>query len=192
MANRMAKAMVVGLLAGTGPAVSASAQTEPTPTVVVHTGPGEDQTMRPSDLAAVQALVVDVYAKAGVRIEWATSWAYTAPADGRRHLDLVIVNVTPSERRDPDARDLGRANRAAARALVYYDRIVRHAWRTKSDPTFTLALVMAHELGHVLLPEFSHSASGLMRADYGGPVRRMPEFSASQAETLRAMAWTTR
>lgn len=187
MAKRMAKVFMLWLIAGVGPGVSGPAWSEPVPTVVVHLS-DPDNSMGISDRERVQAQVVDVYAKAGVRIEWDMGPAWTAAPDSRRHLELVILGVAATERRVLQHHRFGAAISAAGRAYICHGRIVAHAFRTGGNPSRALALVMVHELGHLLLPESGHTASGLMRADWSGPIRRIPEFTPSQAETLRAMA----
>ena len=59
--------------------------------------------------------------------------------------------------------------------------------RTNGDPATTLALVLAHEIGHLLLPEYSHAPSGLMRAHWEGRVDNIPSFIPAQATTIRMM-----
>jgi hypothetical protein len=44
---------------------------------------------------------------------------------------------------------------------------------------------MAHEVGHVLLPPFGHSRSGIMRATMDGRIMRVPGFMPDQADTIR-------
>jgi hypothetical protein len=39
----------------------------------------------------------------------------------------------------------------------------------------------------MLLPEHSHSPSGLMRANWGGRLNRIPDFMPAQAETIRTL-----
>ena len=50
-------------------------------------------------------------------------------------------------------------------AYVFYDRIVAVARRTGVHPAEILAYVLAHEIGHLLLPVHAHADAGVMRAE---------------------------
>jgi hypothetical protein len=54
-----------------------------------------------------------------------------------------------------------------------------------------LAYAIAHEIGHLLLPEPAHSPFGIMRADWDGDDLRhiasgSLQFTAGQADAIRA------
>jgi hypothetical protein len=56
-----------------------------------------------------------------------------------------------------------------------------------------LAYVMAHEMGHLLLPPGAHSPSGIMRPDWDGDDLRhiasgSLQFTPAQANAIRAKA----
>ena len=61
---------------------------------------------------------------------------------------------------------LGRAAHEVGRAYVFYDRIVRVTQTRPVDANVMLARVIAHEVGHLLLPPGSHSLFGIMQADF--------------------------
>jgi hypothetical protein len=85
-------------------------------------------------------------------------------------------------------------------AYVFYDR-VQHIAETyintsrdcaacDLDNVIVLAHVMAHEIGHLLLP-YGHSATGLMRANWDAgdlhrAVYRQLKFTPEQAALIRA------
>jgi hypothetical protein len=76
-------------------------------------------------------------------------------------------------------------------AFVLYSRIARVADRDNVDRSSVLAIVMAHEIGHLLLPDSRHSAAGLMRGvwdreDFSNAVSGVLRFSAHQADLIRA------
>jgi hypothetical protein len=74
-------------------------------------------------------------------------------------------------------------------AYVLFDRVRQAADLADASLTEMLALVVAHELGHLLLPVGSHSASGVMRARWDLNELRLDsgrfEFTPMQAETIR-------
>jgi hypothetical protein len=56
-------------------------------------------------------------------------------------------------------------------STIYYEKIARRAHRENADaglPVF-LGCVVAHELGHILLGDPVHSASGIMQPEWGHP-----------------------
>ena len=58
---------------------------------------------------------------------------------------------------------LGRAAGPTGRAYILTHRIAAVAARHRRDFDRLLGRVIAHEVGHLLLPPYSHSASGIMR-----------------------------
>jgi hypothetical protein len=49
-------------------------------------------------------------------------------------------------------------------------------------------MVMAHELGHLLLPSGTgHAKEGIMRPHWQGHIQWLPRFERSQAETIRRL-----
>jgi hypothetical protein len=50
-----------------------------------------------------------------------------------------------------------------------------------------LGFVLAHEIGHMLLPRYSHTALGLMKAAWVGTITGIPEFLPEQAATIRTL-----
>ena len=91
-----------------------------------------------------------------------------------------------ADHHEPDAGVLGRGSHVTKRAYVYYTRIIGQAMKTGSRPTSALAYIIAHELGHVILPERSHAGSGLMRASWEGEsLKTVPFFASAQAQQVR-------
>jgi hypothetical protein len=153
--------------------------------VVLHVK--DYQTVPPGELREAQAVVQRVYARIGVDLVWTTGSARIAPDDGDRHIDVVIMNKEMTDRDAPDAKAFGKGNMRIHRATVYFPRIVAHAHKTHSNPCRVLALVLAHEIGHTLLPEYSHSSSGWMRASWEGAIVQIPNFAREQGDAIRAM-----
>lgn len=58
---------------------------------------------------------------------------------------------------------LGQANRPARVVYIFCHRIVEASMKYWQEYTVVLAFVVAHELGHVLLPAHSHSETGIMK-----------------------------
>jgi hypothetical protein len=167
------------------PGQLASAEPVPAGTVVLHVTDYE-RVPRP-ELVEAQDDVTSFYARIGVRLVWADGSALLAAADGALHLDVSILSNEMTEKKRPNAGSFGDASRATRRAYIYHSRIASHAIRTGGSVAKVLALVLAHEAGHMLLPEQSHAPSGLMRANWGGRLNEIPDFMPGQAETIRTL-----
>src|SRR5437764_248285 len=87
--------------------------------------------------------------------------------DATAPLRIIIVAAGVTERVDADPKALGLAAGDARQpghvAYVFYDRVRVLSARYEQHGGAILGHVMAHELGHLLLPYGTHSESGLMR-----------------------------
>jgi hypothetical protein len=184
MATARAAVVVLGAtLMACGDAYAA--QTE-AGTVVLHVT--DYAHVQPTEMALAQEHASRVYANAGVRLVWTDGCAAAANPDGARHLDVVVLSAAMAERYNPPPRTFGQASPVTKRALIFYGRAIVHAIESHSDPALLLGLVLAHEVGHMLLPAPSHASSGVMRADWDGrKIVRIPDFLPPQATTIRAL-----
>jgi hypothetical protein len=82
---------------------------------------------------------------------------------------------------------LGVAPYQTGRVYLFWDRIARHAWENKVLPQIVLARVLAHEIGHHLLPLQGHSDSGIMRPSVDYRVGEPPAFTLTQAASIRQL-----
>ena len=110
--------------------------------------------------------VVRLYEAIGVHIETADR----STADGPAAVDVVLV---------PDATGGLRTTREAVMGAtvwtlqgtpviyVFYQRVQVESNRYAASTILVLACTLAHELGHVLLPDRGHAPDGLMRANWG-------------------------
>jgi len=132
--------------------------------------------------------VVRIYAQIGVRVMWAEDVA------GNPNDPLVII--MPATTGDwVGTRSLGialRGTHSSGRvAYVFYDRIQPLAREHQMSDASLLGLVIAHEIGHLLLPNGRHSPSGLMQGKWDSlqlslARARLLRFTAEQAELIRA------
>ena len=135
--------------------------------------------------------VTRLYAAVGVP----TIWRAAAPSDDRSDVIHVIVL--------PDATGiLGRhtdivmgaavSTPGSTRvAYVYYRRMREEAERYGASVSQVLACAIAHEIGHLLIPEAGHSPAGLMRArwrrdDFERADQGLMRFSAEQSALIAA------
>ena len=82
---------------------------------------------------------------------------------------------------------LGVAPYQTGRVYVFWDRIVRRARENNMLPQIVLARVLAHEIGHHLLPLQGHSDSGIMRPSVDYRAGEPPAFTPTQAASIRQL-----
>jgi hypothetical protein len=181
-----------------GRLASANLLEVPTLTIAV-----DDYAAVPSgQLDRAQCLVTQLYAAIGVETDWLETRRVSNVAAGT----LMGVNVV-----SPDLRVIvlgaQMANRAALSsdavgsapgtrtergriAYVFYDRLRMIALTSYQDDGGPLGVVIAHEIGHLLLPFGSHSDTGLMRGLWSVRELRRVDFrtlgfTPSQAHEIR-------
>ncbi|HEX6464361.1 MAG TPA: hypothetical protein VFZ98_07910, partial [Vicinamibacterales bacterium] len=123
-------------------------------------------------LGAAEEDAAAIYAAAGVRVVWRD------PADGGAEQNspfdvaVKIAGAMKSSMRPRGVEDmtLGFAavkaeseGRRGRLVWVFFNEVEIHAGRHNMMPSRLCGLVMAHEIGHLLLPS-GHSKQGLMRA----------------------------
>ncbi len=103
--------------------------------------------------------------------------------DGPFALREVTVQLLPLRQRSDAALGfaiIGPPGRLGRHARVFWDGVLSVAQRHGADRAALLGHVMAHEIGHLLLGENSHSRRGLMRADW-----KAADFESMRALRLR-------
>ena len=116
------------------------------------------QNMPPGIVASAQEIAGDVYRAIGVALEWSDAGC---AADERS----LTVNMIARSASALDVSDvtLGFAEPGTSVATILYDRVLSYARHYHVKREVLLGYVMAHELGHLLLPRNSHSTEGVMR-----------------------------
>ena len=111
-------------------------------------------------------------------------------------LGVVLVPKFDAERLLRDAHlpntVLGVAPDSTRRAYIFCDRV---RWKALSDgfPMETvLGRVVAHEIGHHLLPREGHSNSGIMQERVNYNPAASPGFTPAQAASIRAHVMQSR
>ena len=136
----------------------------------------------PGVLAAAEAVASVVYRTAGVTLGW--TQANCAGALGGLYVNLVSVDSADGHLAELA---VGFAEPGGLTATVLYNRLTRLAHHHHKSPQIVLGYVMAHELGHLLLPPHSHSATGIMRPTLnldGGANALRVSFTPEQAELI--------
>ena len=137
-------------------------------------------------LTRAQEEVVRIYREAGIEAAWQPSGA-----------DITIVLLTKSMvermRLNPDAVGVapGTETVRGHLAYVFFHRVEDVARGYRQDKAQILGHAIAHEIGHLLLPYRSHTATGLMRADWNLAdmnlaARGLFLFTPEQSELMRS------
>jgi len=150
-------------------------------------------------LTRAQGDVTQIYREAGVETEWLTPDLLAVESDAVRQAALIVAilsmkqaeridSVATGDRMGFTARGAGENGRVA---YVRYDRVEMHTGENGMDSARVLAIAIAHEIGHLLLPYNTHSPTGLMRADWTNAdlqraQRRLIFFTAEQGRLLRS------
>ncbi len=181
---------------------TASGQESPRPTVAVL---AYDYARVPADvLAAARDKAISVFQKAGVDVVW-TDPLSGVTACGSASAECcrnglfsiqVMIRARQADRKPGRQRIMGVALAADDERAVlslFYDAVVDVALRYRTRLDDILAVALAHEMGHALLPPPSHAITGIMQARWEGDDIRHAiggslTFSEAQANTIRAKA----
>ena len=130
-----------------------------------------------------EGVASEVYRRAGIEIQWVDPSTYEGATK-------LYVNVLSQEMAAPfETLDetVGFAIPGSQAANVIYERIRQIARRRHVASGLLLGYVIAHELGHLLLPAHSHSSSGLMRPDLDMELAAMRKlrFTADQVALIQ-------
>ncbi len=143
----------------------------------------------PADRSAAAAEVARIYATAGVNTVWATGDDH---ADGPGlHVRVQLLSRAMALRKIKRERladtVAGEAAREAGYAYIFTHRILNLAVRQGEDFRRVLGRVIAHEVGHLLLPPYSHADRGIMRANTGVRSNGSYYFTTEQGVAIRSM-----
>ncbi len=165
-------------------------------TIVVGT---DDTFGVPEDvLVAAEEAASHLYAAIGVALVWVDSKVTPGAGPGAPDLLVRFGSFDIIEAREVEAEAIGAAPRNATQyrtAYVFYDRVLDLTRPARKDPADVLGFVIAHELGHLLLPVGSHAPAGLMRGHWMlkelEPTRTfLLQFSTDEASLIRQRAHT--
>jgi len=146
-------------------------------------------------LARTQKRVADFFLSAGIQVRWAghplTSTNEPDPAGpiwNPGDLGLKIVSSFP--KKAEGFRDSVFGFAAGTQVTIINDRTEEIAEVAEATYPEILAIVIAHELGHVLLGPNSHSDNGIMRPRFQADDFRQAQckslaFTPQQAEQMR-------
>ena len=146
-------------------------------------------------LSGAMREVVRLYAGIGVTLTWeehdATSTMLLPPENETMVLRVTILRDAPVGLPGSQMGTAPRFHEARRIASVYYPRVERAARRHRTEPDLVLGHAIAHEVAHLIIPQYGHSSEGLMKAvwdvhDYLIAAQGQLRFSDEQGPLIRA------
>jgi hypothetical protein len=136
--------------------------------------------------------VKEIYRAVGVNTVWRAG-THKSVLEGPGTVTLILVirpHPAPTRRRAPRVLGVATVGSTEHRAAsVFYNHIESLARSQSADPAQILGHVIAHELGHLLLPSNAHSTRGIMGAELEvtsvHPSAGHLRFTAAEGELIR-------
>ena len=177
-------ALVTGILGSPRPAVA-----EPSESAKISVLLLNQAEVAPDTLVRAKAEATRIYRGLGITLAWTDA---DETVDYRFTFKVVAKAITG---KGIDGRAMGVAagtiERRGTLAYAFYSRIQDVTRTIGSDIGLILGHVIAHEIGHLLLPYDSHAKSGLMRGGWDQKQAMRAEtgaltFNSEEAELIRA------
>ena len=196
MAQKTRSRLAVVIIVAGSVGIGRPAQASPIQSLTISLLVVDQVGVAPTVLARAEAEATRIYQATGIKLMW-TDGSHGTPAF---QFGVKIVAI-PFAAKDVDRRALGVAPGTTtirgSLAYAFYGRILDFTTAHNIDLGVMLGYVIAHEVGHLLLPYNSHSKAGLMsgawderqalRATQGALA-----FSAEESLAMRAGLETRR
>jgi hypothetical protein len=160
-------------------------------TLVIHVDNYAQLSAR--DLQGAEQEASRIYKDAGIETVWVNPGETVDTFPEACHLAVWLLDREMSDRKIQDQHIahnvLGQGARATGRAYIFTVRIAATADRFHRDFRSALGRVLAHEIGHMVLPAYTHSNTGIMRPELdlsAAPQRFSPEQVSSMHATVAA------
>jgi hypothetical protein len=143
----------------------------------------------PDTVAYAQREAAAIYRSIGITLEWTDEDETSASEPSRIVVAILSDGRTQRFLRSSDLPSsvLGIAPYETSRVYLFWDRIARRAQEEDVLPSTVLGRVLAHELGHHLLPLRGHSEDGLMRPTLDYRRDAPPTFTWTEIELIHAL-----
>lgn len=170
-----------------------AASAEPAEPLTLRLRLHNDAQIPPHVMIRAEKEVSRIYGWLGVTTLWVDGHSASHPVGRGRELTVIVVpHVLADCASMIDVMGIapGSIERQGRIAFAFYDRIERFAGDYHVDVSVVLGGVMAHEIGHLLLPFGTHSATGLMRGRWNSAQVQLAvvgglRFTPEQAELIR-------
>lgn len=136
----------------------------------------------PDHLQFAEQRASEIFARIGARIRWIDQEASVSQHITPSFTVLLVDAPVEGTSRFVDA--LGFAHPGVRRAYVFCDRIAALNVGTPRTIPSLLGDVIAHELGHLMLPAPGHSADGIMRPELETKSWTVKTFTTPQAQEV--------
>ena len=190
-ARRLGAAIMAGLWVATTPGLAAEA-------VVVVGIDDAGCGAFPSELEAAKTEASRTYSLIGVSLVWTGKGTKTiGPSAGAFDVTVALMSRARTDTfllpRRFSSTALGVAPSGTRRIYVFCGRIRQRAFEMNEKAETILGRVIAHELGHLLLPGNGHSATGIMRASLDYKTTEEPlRFTEAEANAILAFLTSSR
>jgi hypothetical protein len=156
-------------------------------TIVLHVD--DFSGLLPVDVDAARSVARRVFGRAGIQAIWVYGRNRTPPIEGALHLKVLVLSKEMAGQKIasegvPD-NVLGQAAKACGRAYIFSHRIAALAARNQRPVGDLLGLVIAHEVGHLVLPGNGHSPRGIMTSSLDLSAAALPAFTPDQMAAIR-------
>ena len=130
-----------------------------------------------------QDQVAQIFGRAGLTVRWTDT--------GPRFTVQIVPQVLGYGRAGSPVMGVAIRNANSAKAQVFFKQVEDFARAHRVDSGSVLAFVIAHEIGHLLLPGGAHSPTGLMQAQWDRALVHNADtgsltFTEAQAARIRA------
>ena len=149
----------------------------------IHLQMDNDADVPAAILKKSQDEVARIFADAGLGVEWT--------ARGPRFTVQIGISALGYTRASSPVMGVALRKPGGATAHIFFNQVQDFARRCHVDVGTLLAYVIAHEIGHLLLPRMPHSATGLMKGDWDRALVREATagsltFTDAQIKTILA------
>ena len=142
----------------------------------------------PEHIAHARQQLAHVYDAAGVRVESSAESGH-GRCERQFTVHVAVLAGTSADRfvkaGNITRKVVAQASSDARRIYVLWERVGAAVDRHAVGRGDALGLVVAHELGHVLLPGRGHSRNGIMQAEYTVHLSYRLKFSAEEAWAMQ-------
>jgi hypothetical protein len=185
---------IVGLLVALRSAHFVDAATaEPTKSTAIEIVVVNEAAVSEEVLAEARVQATRIYAPMGIKPVWTDSIAAgpsPAPEIDRRLTMKIVSHSKIGHVEDV----MGFAFKGGNMAYVFYTRVKDFAQQRQISVAKILGHALAHEMGHLLMPQRRHSLSGIMRTNWDRDheltilknASSVLAFEADEAETIRS------
>jgi hypothetical protein len=137
---------------------------EPRQLPAIHLQMDNDAVVPAAILKKTQDEVAQIFADAGLGVEWTE----TVP----KFTVQIVASALGYARASSPVMGVALRTPRGATAQIFFKQVQDFARTYHVDVGTLLAYVIAHEIGHLLLPRMPHSATGLMQAQWDSALVR--------------------